>query len=235
MGGGNGSPGSGQPGMPSAGRLAGGEDRRVVAVDRVGDRLLGRIVRGRPSGGGIGAAAAFSVSSRSRMPWVFRLLITLPGGVSPFSHSIQSARSLRGVGRRSVHGRRLPAGLGSTAPAGSATPGGVPRRLVLASASPARLGVLRAAGLRARGDRERRRRGRRHRADPRGRPGRWPSARPRRWPSGLDGERRPRGRLRLGARRRRRHPRQARVGRRGPGLVGVGRRADRGRCTPATA
>jgi hypothetical protein len=43
------------------------------------------------------------------MPWVFRLLMTLPGGVSPFSHSIQSARSLLGSGGGFSMRRRLPA------------------------------------------------------------------------------------------------------------------------------
>ena len=108
--------------------------------------------------------AAFSVSRRSRIPWVLRLAITLPGGVSPFSHSIQSARSLvgSGGGRSMAGGYRHESGPtssthGSTVRARTRgvgwhggevrDPGGVTRRLVLASASPARLGVLRAAGF----------------------------------------------------------------------------------------
>ena len=82
------------------------------------------------------------------MPWVFRLAMTLPGGVSPFSHSIQSARSLVGSGGGRSMAGRLSAGSAGSPPAVEVRdPGGVTRRLVLASASPARLGVLRAAGF----------------------------------------------------------------------------------------
>jgi septum formation protein len=74
----------------------------------------------------------------------------LPGGVSPFSHSIQSARSLLGSGGGRSMASEVSEGLpasGSPSPPIVRDPGGVTRRLVLASASPARLGVLRAAGL----------------------------------------------------------------------------------------
>jgi septum formation protein len=83
------------------------------------------------------------------MPCVLRLLITRPGGVSPRSHSIQAARSLEGSGGgRSMVGR-LPwaVGIGSPVVVPLRHAGGVARRLVLASASPARLALLRAAGF----------------------------------------------------------------------------------------
>ena len=79
-------------------------------VDRTGRRRPPRV--GRPAVRQARASApcaARSDSSRSRRPWVFRLLITLPGGVSPFSHSIQSASSLAGSGGGLSMHRRLPA------------------------------------------------------------------------------------------------------------------------------
>lgn len=76
------------------------------------------------------------------------LLMTLPGGVSPFSHSIQSASSLLGSGGGLSMRARLPARcLGSPRRRPVRDPGGVPRQLVLASASLVRLRVLQEAGL----------------------------------------------------------------------------------------
>ena len=58
-------------------------------------RLIGRI----DGVGGVGQESdSTSDSSSSRIPPVFRLLMTLPGGVSPRSHSSHWASSLTGSG-----------------------------------------------------------------------------------------------------------------------------------------
>ena len=73
--------------------------------------------------------------------------MTLPGGVSPFSHSIQSCSSLvgSGAGRSIPRGYRRRCRFDPRVRVGHA--GGVTRPLILASASPVRLRVLREAGF----------------------------------------------------------------------------------------
>jgi septum formation protein len=75
--------------------------------------------------------------------------MTRPGGVSPRSHSIQWASNLAGSGGgMSMSGQAIGAPVGRRRSDRARLAGMErPRRLVLASASPARLALLRAAGL----------------------------------------------------------------------------------------
>ena len=237
VGGGNGSPGFGQPGIPRPAPRgptapAGRRGRRPPppAGRRAGLRRRYRRF-----------CAAWRVSSRSRRPCVFRRPMTRPGAFPLSSHPPSQPAACRGRAAVGPCARRLPALKYSDRPGPHLTrappvdqPGGMPRRLVLAPSSPVRCACAVRGGVRSRGDRERGRRGRRHRSQRGGRP---PAGR-------AQGQ----GRRRT-ARRRRRHRCSAatpcststarRAGRRppsrSPGRGGRRSPGGRRRCTPVCA
>ena len=169
-------------------------------------RPAGRAVRHRPGYSGRCAAAPAAPSPRAcpRTPCTL-VARALHESDQPLSAADAAASTgvSRVTARRYLEHLPRPVGPGAppaTAAAGPRTPTArpepapgrvshlagwtlVPRPLVLASASPARLGLLRAAGLAPEVHRQRGRRGRRHRQPTARWSWRWPCARPAPWPT----------------------------------------------------